>query len=173
METSKDYIEVYKLTQQSRNDILWVYLGGNNYSYDSIVVSNNSWRNHYSIEAITKNDNVSVGGSMTNMSYMFNGCYNLRSIPQLDLSLITNSFNPSIPTYNENVEVSVSFVANTINCNVLFNPNLTIDSLQSLINGLVDLTGPDAKTLTIGSQNIAKLTNAQRNAITAKNWTYS
>ncbi len=339
--TSINRLDVYKLTQQVRNNILWVYFGGSNYSYDSIVVSNGSWKNHYSIEAITKNDNVSVGGSMTstygmfrdcynlrsilqldtsavtnmtsmfdncynltsipqlntskvtnmgsmfygcyslitipqlntskvtNMSYMFYGCYklqtipqldtskvenmgsmfrgcyslitisqldtsavmymtsmfnncysltivpqldtsevtnmssmfqncyslriisqlntskvenmlymfgechSLRNIPQLDLSLITNSFNPLIPGYNENVEVSVSFVANTINCNVLFNPNLTVDSLLSLIAGLVDLTEQDAKTLTIGSQNIAKLTDAQKNAITAKNWTYS
>jgi surface protein len=316
--TSINQLDVYKLTQQSRNDILWVYFGGNNYSYDSISVSDTSWRNHYSIEAITKNDNVSVGGGMTstynmfyqcyklqtipqldtsavtnmkymfydcynlttipqldtskvtnmdnmfyechslitipqldtskvtnmgtmfrgcnnlttipqldtskvtNMNYMFRGCYSLRNIPQLntskvtnmngmfyecyslttisqlntsaviymnsmfyecyslrninaqlDLSLITNLFNPSIPSYNENVEVSVSFVANTINCNVSFNPNLTVDSLLSLIAGLVDLTGQDAKTLSIGSQNIAKLTNAQKNAITAKNWTYS
>ena len=123
----------------------------------------------YSLITISQLDTSKV----TNMSYMFNNCYSLRSIPQLDLSLITSSFNSSIPNYNENVEVSVSFVANTINCNVLFSPNLTVDSLLSLIAGLVDLTGQNAKTLTIGNQNIAKLTDAQRNAITAKNWTYS
>lgn len=46
---------------------------------------------------------------------------------------------------------------------------MTIDSLQSLIDSLVDLTGQSSKNVTIGTNNINKLTQAQKDTITNKN----
>lgn len=48
---------------------------------------------------------------------------------------------------------------------------LTYDSIQSVIDGLKDLTGASAKTLTFHANVGAKLTQAQKDAISAKNWT--
>ena len=49
--------------------------------------------------------------------------------------------------------------------------NLTVDSMVAMFNSLKDLTGTTAKTLTLGSTNLAKLTDEQKAIATNKNWT--
>ena len=49
--------------------------------------------------------------------------------------------------------------------------NLTVDSILAMFNSLKDLTGETAKTLTLGSTNLAKLTDEQKAIATNKNWT--
>ena len=41
----------------------------------------------------------------------------------------------------------------------------------AMFNSLKDLTGDTAKTLTLGSTNLAKLTDEQKAIATNKNWT--
>ena len=48
---------------------------------------------------------------------------------------------------------------------------LTRKSLRAVINGLADITGQTAQILTLGSVNIAKLTEEDIAVATAKNWT--
>lgn len=50
-------------------------------------------------------------------------------------------------------------------------PKLDADTIQSIIDGLADLTGNDTKTLTLHSTVKGKLTDAQIATITGKNWT--
>ena len=50
-------------------------------------------------------------------------------------------------------------------------PALSTDTLQSIIDGLADLTGQTACTLTLHKTAGAKLTDAQKAAAAAKNWT--
>lgn len=67
--------------------------------------------------------------------------------------------------------VDVEFVPNTISCNIRFlSANLSDVSIDSIIGGLADLTGVEAKTLTLNGVG-PKLTDAQKATITAKNWT--
>lgn len=54
---------------------------------------------------------------------------------------------------------------------VCSNCPLTQQSLVGMLNALADLTGQQAKTLTVGSTNLAKLTNGQKVIATQKNWT--
>ena len=49
--------------------------------------------------------------------------------------------------------------------------NLTVDSMVAMFNSLKDLTGTTAKTLTLGSTNLAKLTDEQKAIAINKNWT--
>ena len=49
--------------------------------------------------------------------------------------------------------------------------HLTVESLMSIINALMDRTGMDSSTLTIGSAHLAKLTPEQIKVATDKNWT--
>ena len=49
--------------------------------------------------------------------------------------------------------------------------NLTVDSMVAMFNSLKDLTGEKAKTLTLGSTNLAKLTAEQKTIAINKNWT--
>ncbi len=48
---------------------------------------------------------------------------------------------------------------------------LTQQSLVGMLNALADLTGQQAKTLTLGNTNLAKLNNEQIAIATEKNWT--
>lgn len=48
---------------------------------------------------------------------------------------------------------------------------LDADTIQSVIDGLADMTGGDAKTLTLHADVKAKLTETQLATITGKNWT--
>jgi len=50
-------------------------------------------------------------------------------------------------------------------------PVLSDASIQSIIDGLADLTGATAQTLTLHATVGAKLTESQKTAATAKNWT--
>ena len=47
----------------------------------------------------------------------------------------------------------------------------SVDTMIAMFNALADLTGQQAKTLTLGSTNLAKLTNEQLAIATEKNWT--
>jgi hypothetical protein len=49
--------------------------------------------------------------------------------------------------------------------------HLNVESLMSIINALVDRTGMDSDTLTLGSAHLAKLTPEQIKIATDKNWT--
>lgn len=49
--------------------------------------------------------------------------------------------------------------------------NITVDSMVAMFNSLKDLTGETAKTLTLGSTNLGKLTDEQKAIAINKNWT--
>lgn len=89
----------------------------------------------------------------------------------LDFSSVTT---PTARVFygSKNVEYA-RFVPNTIKCN--FNASdssaFTTETVDSIIDGLADLTGQTTKTLTLHSTVGAKLTDTQKVTITAKNWT--
>ena len=114
--------------------------------------------------------------NVTNMGWMFNSCSNLTSI---DLS-----------TWNMNNVTNMSYMFN--GCKVLTDLNmngailpkidltnwgldtctaLTVDSLVSVINALPQLDSGTSYTCTIGSTNLAKLTDEQKAIATNKGWT--
>lgn len=67
----------------------------------------------------------------------------------------------------------IEFKQGTIPKDIQFNnqPNLTDDSIQSIVDGLANLTGQTAQTLTFHKTVGNKLTEAQKVSVTAKNWT--
>lgn len=67
----------------------------------------------------------------------------------------------------QEIELENGFNAQ-INCSAC---PLTQQSLVRMLTALADLTGLQAKTLTVGSANLAKLTNEQIAIATEKNWT--
>lgn len=66
----------------------------------------------------------------------------------------------------------VRFVANSIKISISFAncSNLSNDTIQSIIDGLADLTGGTAQTLDLHSDLIPKLTEEQVTQIYNKNW---
>lgn len=64
----------------------------------------------------------------------------------------------------ETIKISLSFAGS---------PLLTETTVQSIIDGLADLTDSTAQTLTLHADVGAKLTDEQKSAASAKNWTIS
>ena len=115
-------------------------------------------------QLVVSNFNTST---VTNMSNMFNGC---KSLTTLNVS----NFNTSKVTNMTNFIVNASALQNFISCAipVSFEASgtaLTHDSLMSIINNLATVT--TTQTLTLGSTNLAKLTDTEKAIATNKGWT--
>lgn len=81
----------------------------------------------------------------TNVSSMFSGCTSLEEVRFVEKS----------------IKLSLSFQTS---------PLLSDETIQSVINGLADLTGKTAQTLTFHADVKTKLTEEQIATITSKNW---
>lgn len=89
----------------------------------------------------------------------------------LDLSsLEANSYNHTFKQATKLVEVRI--VPSTIFIDIVFlSQKLSEESIQSIIDGLADLTETSAKTLTFYATIRDNLTETQIATITSKNWT--
>jgi hypothetical protein len=106
----------------------------------------------------------------TNFSGMFNWSAKIGEIGEMNISNATNV--SSMFNYCFGLE-RISFVPECIKVSISFaQSNLLNDaSIQSIIDGLADLTGKTAQTLTLHATVGGKLTQAQKDAASAKNWT--
>lgn len=70
---------------------------------------------------------------------------------------------------------TIRFKAGTIkkSLSLAYSPLLTDETIQNVIDGLADLTGATAQTLTLHAKVGAKLTAEQKASASAKNWTIS
>lgn len=132
---------------------------------------------------------------MSNISMpplMFKQCYSLKEISELDLSNTTNALELfsdcyCLQTISElnmsNVTVATNMFkncTNLINISNITQIKISLDfnnciylnhsTLLRILNALVDLTGQDAKTLTLGTTNLSKLTDEEKATATNKNW---
>lgn len=117
-----------------------------------------------------------VTNSITNLYYTFYGCKKLVS---LDISSwnLTNVTNTSSIFNNCNDLTNLQF-GYDIKCSISFSysTKLTVESLLSVLNGLYDFTGngetPTSTQgrLTLGTTNLAKLTDEQKAIATGKGW---
>lgn len=101
---------------------------------------------------------------------MFNWSSKIGEIGEIDISSATNVDN----MFNYCTELSkISFAPNCIKISISFaaSGKLTDASIQSIIDGLANLTGKTAQTLTLHATVGGKLTQAQKDAASAKNWT--
>ena len=106
----------------------------------------------------------------TNFSGMFNWSSKIDEIGEMNISNATNVDN----MFNYCTELSkISFAPSCIKISISFaeSSKLTDASIQSIIDGLADLTGKTAQTLTLHATVGGKLTQAQKDAASAKNWT--
>lgn len=94
-----------------------------------------------------------------------------RILGELDLSATS-----SVANMFQNCEalVDVEFTSQTIKISISFawSSNLSDASIQSIIDGLVDLTGSTTQTISWHSTVLDKLTTEQYDQIIAKNWSF-
>lgn len=98
----------------------------------------------------------------------FYNCIKLQSVPEWDVSNVKNMFN--IFYGCKSLTNLGGFVGLQIALNLSPCSGLTSEAIMNVINKAADVTA-SPKTLTLGSTNIAKLTEAQIAVATNKGWT--
>ena len=121
---------------------------------------------------------VIADGTTTIGSCIFYGCRTLKtvylpsSITTATNNSLTNTSSSYYAFYNctalEDVQLGQDW---NMSLRLNVSNNLTVDSMVAMFNSLKNLTGETAKTLTLGSTNLAKLTAEQKAIATNKNWT--
>ena len=105
----------------------------------------------------------------TSLSSMFSGCSKLKTLELTSFISSSNMFSSC--TALENLTVTGTITVNNNYLNLSYSPKLTVDSLMSVINALSDNTGGTTYTVTLGSTNLAKLTDEQKQIAIDKNYT--
>jgi len=125
--------------------------------------------------------------NVTNMSSMFASNFSLKTINgSLDLTSclnVGNMFNncqqledlPNLSNIGKGYLTDVSEHYNNYKINLSSSSNLTHTSLMNVINGLYDIgtAGVPTQDLVLGATNLAKLSQAEKDIVTAKGWTLS
>lgn len=103
---------------------------------------------------------------VTNMNNIFNGCTNLSIIPQLDASKATGLDN-AFKSCSKLEEIHMTGIKATFNISASI--KFTREALVEILTNLATVTS--TKTLTMGSTNLAKLTDEDKSIATNKGWT--
>jgi surface protein len=140
----------------------------------------------YPLQAIPELDTSNV----TNMSGMFNACYHLQSIPELNTNNVTDMSSmfyscrslqtiPELNTSNVTNMGSMFQTCSSLQRIHILNPAVSFsisssnmfqrEDLLTILNNLATVT--TTQTLTMGSTNLAKLTDADKLIATEKGWT--
>lgn len=103
-----------------------------------------------------------------NFNSAFNGCSSLKKLTGLN---IPNNANSTIMFTNCNSLIEILDIT-AINTDISFSACtfLSHSTLIRILNALVDLTDKENKTLTLGSNNLEKLTDEEKAIATNKNW---
>ena len=136
-------------------------------------VGSRGFYNCSSLTSIILPEGVTVIG--TNVFY---GCTSLKTVylPSSITTAINNCLTATSSSYYlfhnctalEDVQLGQNW---NMSLRLNVSNNLTVNSMVAMFNSLKDLTGDTAKTLTLGSTNLAKLTDEQKAIATNKNWT--
>ena len=104
--------------------------------------------------------------NVTSMNNMFNGCSNLTTIPQLDTSKVTSMNSTFISCSNLK---SILMTGMKVNFNISASTKFEREDLVIILNNLATVT--TTRTLTMGTTNLAKLTEEDIKIATDKGWT--
>ena len=104
--------------------------------------------------------------NVTDMAYMFNNCPWLTSIPQLDTSNVTDMRSMFSGCFRLK---SILMTGMKTSFNISVSTQFETSDLVTILNNLATITSTE--TLTMGSTNLAKLTDEEKAIATNKGWT--
>lgn len=121
-----------------------------------------------SCENLRKIDTL-LTDNCTNFNYMFYWCNCLNTIKSINISkaeTATSMFYKCINLKEIHFEGAINVSLSFSDCTLLEH-----DTIMHIIDKLTDRTNLETKTLTLGSENLAKLTDAEKAIATEKGWT--
>ena len=105
--------------------------------------------------------------NVTNMGDMFGSCGYLETVPQFDTSNVTNMDGMF---YRCDYIKQIHMININANLDISYSTRFTREALNEIIGNLKAQTS-GTKTLTMGSTNLAKLTDEDKAIATNKGWT--
>lgn len=124
--------------------------------------------------ALTQLEHIDLSGctQLAAATNLFLNCKSLRTVKRLTFSEKTvvsaNMFSGCTMLENIGFEGKIKVTNSNLKLNA--SPKLSADTLASLIRALQDNTGGTTYTITLGAENLAKLTAEQKQEITDKNF---
>ena len=103
---------------------------------------------------------------VTSMGSMFTNCSSLTTIPALDTSNVTDMGNMFYNCYSL---TEIHMTGMRANFSISSSTQFTESALVEILNNLATVTS--TRTLTMGSTNLAKLTDEEKAIATNKGWT--
>ena len=103
--------------------------------------------------------------------FAFSTCHKLREIVGVMDMSNTTALTNTLDLCSALEEFRIAPGSAKVNFSIKDSPNLTDETIQSVIDGLADLTGATAQTVSFHKDVGNKLTQTQKDAISAKNWT--
>ena len=103
---------------------------------------------------------------VTNIAQMFYGCSKLTTIPQFDMSSVTNM---NYMFYDCKSIKSILMYGMKVSFEISSSTQFEESDLVTILNNLATVTS--TQTLTMGSTNLAKLTDEEKAIATNKGWT--
>lgn len=133
---------------------------------------------NYVFENCTNLQEVRIADGTDTIGYaIFKNCTNLKTV-YLPSSITTANSNSLTDSGSSNIFYGCTALEDVqlgqdwnMSLRITVSTNITVDSMVAMFSSLKDLTGTTAKTLTLGSTNLAKLTDEQKAIATSKNWT--
>ena len=104
--------------------------------------------------------------NVTNMSYMFSNCSRLKSVPSFDASNVTSM---SDMFYNCSSLEEIHMINIKASFDIRASTKFTREALVEILGNLTNVGS--TRTLTMGSTNLAKLTDEDKKIATDKGWT--
>jgi hypothetical protein len=165
-------------TNGTRRNYPYLFAGSGwtNETYDpkyEIIVTNSAPNLFsYNSQITSTKVPITIDTTNTNTMYVFMYCSRLKTIPSLKVTEKVSAFSGWFTGCSALEEINFT-EDSVIKANISFanSPLLTTTSVDSIIHALKDLTGATAQTLTLHATVKGNLTQAQKDAITAKNWT--
>ena len=132
----------------------------------------------YVFEYCTNLQEVRFADGTDSIGYaIFKSCPNLKTV-YLPSSITTVKYNSRTDSGSYNIFYGCTALEDVqlgqdwnMSLRITVSTNITVDSMVAMFNSLKDLAGTTAKTLTLGSTNLAKLTDEQKAIAINKNWT--
>lgn len=121
---------------------------------------------NWSVEIINIDFNTSKVDSFRQVINYFGNCKTINGVFDFSNATTVTGIFSAMPSL-----VDVRFAKETLKLSIFMqNAHLSDESIQSIIDGLADLTGQDSQVLTLNKTLEEKITDEQKAYVVSKNW---